>query len=347
MRDKGAGSRAVPLCGREPTTRAAKKKDGATEGKKSRGSRVTASVPSPIAVGRARTRTPVVKKKGEAQGGARHERRVRSGDPSTGRSNARNKPARKKEGSTTESARRERKKKGKNKKGKMATCSGSSQDDECCPITLVPFRTITAARTTFLPCCHRFDSDAIRHYIDNCLARRAPRGATPPVPCPVCRCRVPPDYLADMGVPVAWPPAAPVVAVPVVAAPAVAAPAVRAANAVAAPATAARRSSRPSRPPAPVVIVISDGDDSEEAHERTAQWIDSDDDDDEDDDDDSTGSLDEFIVDDDETDPDAEYTPAPIVAAPRSGPAPDDDSDLDDDDSTDSDCSCLTDSEDI
>lgn len=252
----------------------------------------------------------------------------------------------------------ERKRKGK----KMASCSGSQQDDECCPITLVPFRTITAARTTFLPCCHRFDSDAIRQYIDNCLARRAPRGAAPPVPCPVCRCRVPPDYLADMGVPVAWPPTMPVVASAV--SPTIAAnvaPAPAATRAAAAPATATapmagtRRSSRPSRPPAPVVIVLSDGDDSEEAHERTAQWIDSDDDDDEDeDDDDSTGSLDEFIVDDDETDPDADYTPvaaAPTAAAATtgSGPAPDDDDDDDDSDfdDTDSDCSCVTDSDDI
>lgn len=243
----------------------------------------------------------------------------------------------------------------------MASCSGSQQDDECCPITLVPFRTITAARTTFLPCCHRFDSDAIRQYIDNCLARRAPRGprrrTVPGVPlsraarlpgrhgraggvaaddarrgicrvsyyCRQCRSRAG----CDEG---------------------------RCCPATAtAPMAGTRRSSRPSRPPAPVVIVLSDGDDSEEAHERTAQWIDSDDDDDEDeDDDDSTGSLDEFIVDDDETDPDADYTPvaaAPTAAAATtgSGPAPDDDDDDDDSDfdDTDSDCSCVTDSDDI
>ncbi|AVK76152.1 Ring incomplete domain containing protein [Pandoravirus neocaledonia] len=238
------------------------------------------------------------------------------------------------------------------------SCSGTDQDDECCPITLVPFRTITAARTTFLPCCHRFDSDAIRHYIDQCLARARAGRATvaTSVPCPVCRCRVPPDYLADMGVPVVWPPQAPVAPRPTVPPPA---PVVQQPPATPAPVAASRRrSTRPSRPVAPpVVIVIPDDDDSEEMHERTAQWINSDTDDD-DDDDDSTGSLDDFIVDDDQVDPDGDYVPRaspPSATHPHADAVPDSDVDdvssdddcYSDDDDDDSDCSCSTDEQEI
>ncbi|AVK77078.1 Ring incomplete domain containing protein [Pandoravirus macleodensis] len=242
------------------------------------------------------------------------------------------------------------------------SCSGTNQDDdECCPITLVPFRTITSARTTFLPCCHRFDSDAIRHYIDQCLMRARAGRATvaTSVPCPVCRCRVPPDYLADMGVPVVWPPRTPV-------APPPATTPAPAAQQPPSPVTVAgdtRRSTRPVRPVAPpVVIVISDdgnNDDSEEMHERTAQWINSDDDDEDDEDeDDSTGSLDDFIVDDDHVDPDEDYVPraTPTSTQPRQAAVPDsDDSGSSDDDDDcysddlddDSDCSCSTDEQEI
>lgn len=251
------------------------------------------------------------------------------------------------------------------------SCSGTDQDDECCPITLVPFRTITAARTTFLPCCHRFDSDAIRHYIDQCLARARAGRATiaTSVPCPVCRCRVPPDYLADMGVPVVWPPQTPVAPRPVASPSSATGAAAASASAVRQPPTppvevpGGRRSTRPARPAAPpVVIVIPDDgdDDSEEMHERTAQWIDSDTDDDDDEDDDSTGSLDDFIVDDEHVDPDADYMPltTPNRTQPRTAAVPDsdvgtasssDDDDCysDDDDDDDSDCSCSTDEQEI
>lgn len=258
------------------------------------------------------------------------------------------------------------------------SCSGTDQDDECCPITLVPFRTITAARTTFLPCCHRFDSDAIRHYIDQCLARARAGRATvaTSVPCPVCRCRVPPDYLADMGVPAVWPPRTPVAPLPAAAAVTSAstsgmsvarAPAAQQSQPSVTAAGGTRRSARPVRPAAPpVVIVISDDgndDDSEEMHERTAQWINSDDDED-DDDDDSTGSLDDFIVDDDHADPDGDYVPhaTPNGTQPRqdavpesdgTGSSDDDDDDDDDDDcysddlGDDSDCSCSTDEQEV
>ena len=240
---------------------------------------------------------------------------------------------------------------GEEKKARKNAMSCPDRDgDECCPITLVPFRTITPARTTFLPCCHRFDSDAIGRYIADCLARRSSSG-TVTVPCPVCRYRVPPDYLVDMGISVSSAAAS-------TAPPRSAVPASERSDASMPDAGAPGeggpqgRVRRSARAPAPVVIVV-DGD-SDAEHERTAEWIDgSDDDDDDDDDDDSVGSLDDFIVEDGDVDPDEDYVPGnsavtttPTATTTTSGDDDDDDDDTDYSDDDDDDCTCETDEED-